>query len=78
MEFPQKRKAPYRPNADVHWGDRYTHPIQSAPRRIDGGFYDLTDDFIGEMCLYSETDPSGSYTGYPRDDDTPIQDADDL
>lgn len=53
-------------------------PPNNNPIRPDGGFYDLTDDFIGEMCLYSETDPSGSYTGIPRDDDTPIQDADDL
>ena len=53
-------------------------PPNTNPIKPDGGFYDLTDDFIGEMCLYSETDPSGSYTGIPRDDDTPIQDADDL
>ena len=66
------------PNADISRKNRYTFPIHSTPQRIDGGFYDLTDDFIGEMCLYSETDPAGSYTGVPRDDDTPVQDADDL
>lgn len=74
----KKHSMPYKPNADIHKLDRHTFPIQSWPRGIDDGFYDLTDDFIGEMCLYSETDPSGSYTGIPRDDDTPIQDADDL
>ena len=74
----KKRNMPYKPNADIHRMDRRTFPISSRPVEIDGGFYDLTDDFIGEMCLYSETDPSGSYTGIPRDDDTPVQDADDL
>ena len=58
--------------------DRRVFPIHSTPKRIDDGFYDMTTDFIGEMCMYSETDPLGSYTGVPRDDDTPIQDADDL
>lgn len=74
----KKRNMPYKPNADIQRMDWHTFPISSPPRGIDDGFYDLTDDFIGEMCLYSETDPSGSYTGIPRDDDTPVQDADDL
>ena len=65
-------------HADTSRKNRQTFPIHSAQHRIDDGFYDLTDDFIGEMCMYSETDPAGSYTGVPRDDDTPIQDADDL
>lgn len=73
----QKKKQSI-PNSHIHEKDRYTFPISSAPHEIDGGFYDLTDDFIGEMCMYSETDPSGSYTGYPRDDDKPVQDVDDL
>ena len=58
--------------------DQRVFPIHSTPKRIDDGFYDMTTDFIGEMCMYSEFDPAGSYTGIPRDDDTPIQDADDL
>ena len=57
---------------------RRIFPPHTDPIRPNGGFCDLTDDFIGEMCLYSETDPAGSYTGIPRDDDTPFQDADDL
>ena len=65
-------------NAENGKRNRQTFPIHSTPQRIDDGFYDLTDDFIGEMCLYSETDPAGSYTGIPRDDDIPVQDVDDL
>lgn len=71
----KKRKA--RDKSELYPGTRI-FPPDKHPDRLDGGFYDLTDDFIGEMCLYSETDPAGSYTGIPRDDDTPIQDADDL
>ncbi len=78
MERDMDKKRTTIPNAHISNQERYTFPIQAAPRGIDDGFYDLTDDFIGEMCLYSETDPSGSYTGIPRDDDTPVQDVDDL
>ena len=71
------KKRPIR-NVVINRRDRQTFPIHSTPKRITDGFYDMTTDFIGEMCMYSETDPQGSYTGVPRDDDTPIQDADDL
>lgn len=72
----EKKRAPR--NAVNGRRDQRAFPFHSTPKRIDDGFYDMTTDFIGEMCMYSEFDPAGSYTGIPRDDDTPIQDADDL
>lgn len=60
--------------------NRFYYPYRFTPPEMNGSRYmDISSEIPGKDILYSDTDPSGSYTGVPRDDnEVPVQDADDL
>lgn len=63
----------------LHGGNRYYSPHQSGNHSISDNAYMMNDDMYYTADGYSGTDPQGSWTGIPVDDDeTPVQDADDL
>lgn len=60
--------------------NRFYYPYRSTPPELNGSRYlDINSDIASQDLLLSDTDPNGSYTGVPRDDnEVPVQDADDL
>ncbi|PKM61386.1 MAG: hypothetical protein CVU97_07230 [Firmicutes bacterium HGW-Firmicutes-21] len=75
-----KRRRRYKFTNGLNGVDRYYYPFRFTPPELDGSRYlNINPDFIGQDIMYSDTDPNGSYTGVPRDDnEVPVQDADDL
>ncbi len=63
----------------INCTNRFYYPYRYMPPELNGTrYYDICQEFAGQDLMFSDTDPDGSYTGVPRDDLYPVQDADDL
>ncbi|HAN21957.1 MAG: hypothetical protein A2Y15_05730 [Clostridiales bacterium GWF2_36_10] len=75
-----KRRRRYNFMSGLNGVDRFYFPYRFTPPELGGSRYlNISPESIGDDLLFSDTDPNGSYTGVPRDDnEVPVQDADDL